>query len=183
MATAEHDILPCFNLSDCTQPDIDRWVGRIFCRRAASNVKVQEPEWDEQLFRTEGDLEATFDSVPAGSTKSFKFMVTPKVKLQRFDQPSTEVTYEDNGKAVSTNGPTLYLQTFKAEDILLMKALNIGGYISLGMLTTGAQWARASIMCAGSFAVYVVINLVRKLKTMSQESKRKRALRELLKEE
>ena len=172
------------DFSTCQMKDLARADPRAcaYCREA-SNVEVKDPEWDEKLFRSEGDSSASFEVIPAGATKSFSYSVTPKIKLQRFEQPQTEIKYNDGDKEIKSHGPTLYLQTFSGEDWLKYKAIKLGSTLTFGMMKTETQWIRASVMTVGSCFVYVTIQLVRGFKEASATRRRRRALAELEKDE
>lgn len=76
----------------------------------ATNVKVSDAEWDTQLFETKGDISATFDSIAPGATKAFSFSVTPAVTLNRFEQPHMTISYDTNGRSISTTGPVEHIK-------------------------------------------------------------------------
>jgi hypothetical protein len=147
-------------------------------RSEAKDVSVNDAEWDAQLFRTEGEISGTFDSIAAGATKTFSYTITAKVPLNRFEQPELTLSYKDGENEITSQGPRDYIKVHSKEELLRKKILEIGGMITLGMITTESQWIRFVVMFAGSFSVYALLNVARKLRTMMENSKRKSVLKE-----
>ncbi|WPT13860.1 hypothetical protein PSENEW3_00001699 [Picochlorum sp. SENEW3] len=146
--------------------------------REASDVSVSDSEWAEQLFRTEGEISGSFDSIPAGATKSFSYIITPKVPLNNFEHPELSISYTDGDKKIESKGPKEYLKVHSKEDMMKTNFLEVGGYVTLGMLRSEEQWIRAVVIFAGSLFVYIFLNVVRNVRAMLANKKRKSALKE-----
>lgn len=146
--------------------------------REASDVSVSDSEWAEQLFRTEGEISGSFDSIPAGATKSFTYTITPKVPLNNFEHPELSIAYTDGGKKIESKGPKEYIKVHSKEDMMKTNFLEMGAYVTLGMLRSEEQWIRAVVIFAGSLCVYVFLNVVRNVRAMLANKKRKSALKE-----
>lgn len=146
--------------------------------REASDVSVSDSEWAEQLFRTEGEISGSFDSIPAGATKSFSYIITPKVPLNNFEHPELSISYTDGDKQIESKGPKEYLKVHSKEDMMKTNFLEVGAYVTLGMLRSEEQWIRAVVIFAGSLFVYIFLNVVRNVRAMLANKKRKSALKE-----
>jgi len=147
--------------------------------REATDVKVQEPEWNDQAFRTEGELGKTFDLIGPGATRTFSYIITPILQLTRIDQAHTQVSYNDNGQTLNTVGPISYIRIYSSEEVIKFKAIDLGSTLTLGMLTTETQWIQAFIMFAGSLVVFALVKFMGWLKDARVTNNRKKALREL----
>lgn len=146
--------------------------------REASDVSVSDSEWAEQLFRTEGEISGSFDSIPAGATKSFSYIITPKVPLNNFEHPELSISYTDGDQKIESKGPKEYLKVHSKEDMMKTNFLEVGAYVTLGMLRSEEQWIRAVVIFAGSLFVYIFLNVVRNVRAMLANKKRKSALKE-----
>jgi len=152
-------------------------VSSFYCSDA-SDVSVEETEWDIHLFETQGEISGSFDTIPAGVTKSFEYVIIPKVPLNRFEQPELTFSYKDGENKITSQGPKDYLKIHSKEDLMRKKILDVGSMVTLGMITTEEQWIRAVVICAGSFITLIAFRLARKLQEIMQSSKRKSALKE-----
>ena len=130
------------------------------------------------MFETEGEITGSFDSIPAGVTKSFSYVIIPKVPLNRFEQPELTFSYKDGEKKITSQGPKDYVKIYSKEELMRKKILDVGSMATLGLITTEEQWIRSVVICAGSFIALVAFRLARKLRELMQSSKRKSALKE-----
>lgn len=160
-------------------------MGGAFCNHRcsfscsdATDVSVKDTEWDASLFKTEGEITGSFDLIPAGVTKSFSYVIIPKVPLNRFEQPELTLSYTDGEKKITSQGPRDYLKIHSKEELLKKKIIDFGSMATLGMITSEQQWIRAAVIFAGSCVTLVALRLARKLKDAMQSSKRKSALKE-----
>lgn len=144
----------------------------------ATDVSVEEPEWDFHLFETEGDMSGSFDTIPAGVTKSFSYVIIPKLPLNRFEQPELTVSYNDGDRKISTKGPKEYLKIHSKEELLKKKILDAGSMATLGMITSEEQWIRTIVVGGGIFITLFAFRLAKKVQDIVQNSKRKSALKE-----
>lgn len=150
----------------------------FFACSDASDVSVEDTEWETNLFETEGDITGSFDTIPAGVTKSFSYVIIPKVPLSRFEQPELTLSYNDGEKTIASQGPRDYVKIYSKEEMLRKKILDVGSMATLGMITSEEQWVRIVVFCAVGFIVLVAFRLAKKLKNAMQSSKRKSALKE-----
>jgi hypothetical protein len=144
----------------------------------ATDVSVSDTEWDSQLFTTTGDISATFDTIPAGTTKAYSFSVVPSVPLNRFEQPELTISYTTNGKSVSSQGPKEYLKVHSRDEMLRRRILSAGAWLTLGAITDEETWLKTIVGIAGSVALYVGYSLVKGTKSTFQSAQRKRVLKE-----
>jgi hypothetical protein len=145
---------------------------------AATDVSVSDAEWDPVLFSTEGDISAEFDSIPAGATKAYSFLVIPSVPLNRFEQPELTISYKSNGRAITSQGPKEFLKVHSKDELFRKKLFKFGALVTLGAVRDEQQWLKAAVFVAGAIALYVIYNLVMGTKTTLSDAKRKRALKE-----
>ena len=144
-------------------------------------MSVKETAWIPTLFLTEGQLEAEYDTIPAGTSQSFSFTITPKNTAEGIKIPDTIVTYvaTEGGKPITTKAATKEMYVFSSADILKYKLLGYGSTATMGMLTTEADWLRTVIIIVGAGVVYLAMGMYTKLAKTHEDSKRRRALKDL----
>lgn len=150
----------------------------LCCCSDATDVSVEDTEWDVHLFDTEGEITGSFDTIPAGVTKSYSYVIIPKVPLNRFEQPEITFSYKDGDREISSQGPKDYVKIHSKEELMRKKILNFGSTATLGMITTEDQWIRAVVVCAGSLITLFAFRLAKQIQNMMQTSKRRSALKE-----
>jgi hypothetical protein len=153
----------------------------VFHCSAATDVEIKEDGWPGEAFLTEGTLEASYASIPAGATQSFAYTVTPKYALPRYEQRPALVTYvaADGEKPVTTSSPVLAFAIYTSGDVMLAKALRVGSFVTLGMLNTQKEWLRFLAIAGGAVLVYVLLSAYRTATKTREHSRRQRALRDL----
>ena len=145
-------------------------------------MSVKEEAWRPDAFLTEGQLEAEYDTIPVGTTQSFSYSITPKeAGTSTFTIAPVLVTYvaEENTKPVTTRSSELIVRVYSPTDLFREKALLWGTTISLGMLETESDWIRFGVLAVGGVLAYVLFGFYQVVSKSRDDSKRRRALRDL----
>lgn len=145
-------------------------------------MSVKEEAWRPDAFLTEGQLEAEFDTIPAGTTQSFSYSITPKDSgASTHTVAPVLVTYiaEANTKPVTTHSSALTLQVFSSTDLFKEKALDWGSTLSLGMLVTESDWIRFGVLAAAGVLAYMLLGFYKVVSKSHEDSKRRKALKGL----
>lgn len=142
---------------------------------------AKEAEWNPEAFTTAGDLSAQFDSVPAGTTYSFSYSITPKFPLERYDHRPTVVTYvaEEGAQPVTTTSSWLQFTAYSSANILKLHALRVGSTLTLGGLNTPTDWMRLVIGAAALVVAYVSWSTYSSVSAMRKKNTSRRALKGL----
>ncbi len=146
----------------------------------AKKVSVKETAWIPTLFLTEGQLEAEYDTIPAGTSQSFTFTITPKNTAEGIKVPDTVVTYiaEEGGKPITTKSFSQEMYAFSSSDILKYKLLGYGSTASLGMLNTEGDWIKTVGVVGVAGIIYVLMGMYSAVSKKAADSRRTRNLRE-----
>lgn len=143
-------------------------------------MSVKESEWSPIRFLTEGQLEAEYDTIPAGTSQSFTFTVTPKMTAEGVKIPDTVVTYvaTEGGKPITTRSVTKEMYVFSSADIVKYKLLGYGSTATMGMLNTEGDWIRAVAVLGGAGVLYVLFGMYTAVSKKAADSRRARNLRD-----
>jgi Translocon-associated protein beta (TRAPB) len=144
-------------------------------------VSVKETAWIPTLFLTEGQLEAEYDTIPAGTSQSFTFTVTPKNTAEGIKIPDTVVTYiaTEGGKPVTSKAATKEMYVFSSADILKYKLLGYGSTATFGILKNEGDWIKTIAIIGGAGVVYMILGAYTKTAQQLDKSKRLRAQKAL----
>jgi hypothetical protein len=143
-------------------------------------VTVKETAWIPTLFLTEGQLEAEYDTIPAGTSQSFTFTITPKNTADGIKIPDTVVTYiaTEGGKPITTKSFSQQMYAFSSSDILKYKILGYGSTATFGMLNTEADWIRTVGIIGAAGIIYVLMGMYTAVAKKTADSRRARYLKE-----
>ena len=125
----------------------------------ATDVKVTDAAWPEAEFSTAGELTASFDSVPVGTSVRHSYVVTPKLAGVYTHGPVV-VTYVAEADAQpsevqTTTSSQLPFRTYTFGDSVTEQALDWGATLTNGFLVTTTDWTRATYVTG--FVLTVVL--------------------------
>jgi hypothetical protein len=146
----------------------------------AKSVFVKEPEWNPTIFLIEGQLEAEYDTIPAGTSQSFTFTVTPKTTIEAIKIPDTVVTYVAvaDDKPVTTTSATKEMYVFSSADVLKYKLLGYGSTATMGVLKTEADWIKTVGILGVLGALRMLWGMYTAVSKKAADSRRARNLRD-----
>jgi len=146
----------------------------------AKSVSVKETAWIPTLFLTEGQLEAEYDTVPAGTSQSFTFTITPKMPAEGIKIPDTVVTYlpTEDGNPVTTTSAPKEMYVFSSADILKYRLLGYGSTATMGLLTSEGDYIKVAGVLGVAAALYMLFGMYTAVSKKAADSRRARNLRE-----
>lgn len=149
-------------------------------RSDAKDVIVVETPWLEDAFRTEGETNAKYDVLPAGTTQSFSYSLTPKDNPGTHMGPFTIVTYVgEGGRSITSKAAPPMVVVYSAFQAAVYKALGVGATLTGGTLTSVRDWAVAGGLVGAAGAAYLAYGAQKALAKTRADSRRRRALKDL----
>eukprot|EP00887_Chlorella_sp_A99_P002799 scaffold6.g2799.t1 len=140
----------------------------------ASDVQVTEAGWPADAFSTAGELTATFDSIPVGTSVRHSYVVTPKV-AGVYTHGQVVVSYvaeaEAENERQTVTSSRLPFRTYSFADSVKEQVLEWGSTLTNGWLTTPTDWRNVA---AGLLLTMLSIAGYKGYNVFSDTSKEKR---------